>query len=132
MRSLDTNVLVRYLTNDDPKQTQIAERILEECRASREPVFLTILVLCELFWVLDRSFGQTKTQLVDVLEKLLDMSLFRIEQESVVRQSLDQYRHGKGSFPDYLIGEISRHAGCRDTVSFDRALKGSTGFTILT
>jgi predicted nucleic-acid-binding protein len=53
------------------------------------------------------------------------------EQESLVRHSLDRYRHGKGNFPDYLIGEISRQSGCSDTVSFDRALKGSSGFTIL-
>jgi predicted nucleic-acid-binding protein len=131
MRSLDTNVLVRYLVNDDPKQAQTAERILDDCRDNREPVFLSILVLCELVWVLDRSYGQTKAQILAVLEKLLEMDLFRIEQESLVRQSLNHYRPGKGSFPDYLIGEISQRAGCRDTVSFDRALKGAPGFTVL-
>jgi predicted nucleic-acid-binding protein len=48
-----------------------------------------------------------------------------------VRQSLEHYRRGKATFPDYVIGEISRHAGCRDTVTFDRDLRSAPGFTIL-
>jgi predicted nucleic-acid-binding protein len=131
MRAVDTNILVRYLTHDDSKQAQIAERILSECDVAHEPVFLSVLVLCELLWVLDRSFGHSKAQRIEVIEHLLETNLFRVDHEHLVRSSLNLYRDGKGSFPDYLIGEISRQAGCRDTVSFDRALKGSPGFTIL-
>jgi predicted nucleic-acid-binding protein len=65
------------------------------------------------------------------LEKLLATDLFRIEQEPAVRHSLKHYRDGKAGFPDYLIGEIGRVAGCRDTVSFDRALRAAPGFQIL-
>src|SRR5205085_2366732 len=118
---VDTNVLVRYLTHDDSKQAQIVERILSECDAVHEPVFLSILVLCELLWVLDRSFGHSKAERIEVIEHLLETDLFRVDQEHLVRRSLSLYRDGKGSFPDYLIGEISQQAGCRDIVSFDRA-----------
>jgi predicted nucleic-acid-binding protein len=83
MRSLDTNVLVRYLAADHPKQFAAAEGLIEECR------------------------------------------------NALVRRSLELYREGKANFSDYLIGEISRQAGCRDTVTFDRALKGAPGFTLL-
>lgn len=59
MRSLDTNVLVRYLAADDKKQLAVAEEIVEECMPNREPLFLSAIVLCELVWVLTRSYGQT-------------------------------------------------------------------------
>ena len=78
-----------------------------------------------------RTYGQTKSQLIAALEKLLVVDLFRLDQESAIRQALEGCRRGKASFPDYVIGEISRQAGCRTTVSFDRDLRGAAGFTIL-
>ena len=131
MRAADTNVLVRYVVNDDPKQVAAVERFFSECTADNESVFLSIVVLCEFVWVLDRGLGQSRAQIVDALEQLLGNAFFRIERENVVRRSLDLYRHGRASFADSVIGEVSRDAGCRDTVSFDRGLKGCPGFTIL-
>jgi len=131
MRAVDTNVLVRYIANDDPKQADAVARLFEECSANREAIFIPVLVLCELIWVLDRSFAQTRAELIEGIERLVRTGFFRFEQDSVVRQCLDQYRNGKASFANYVIGEISRQAGCRDTVSFDRALKGASGFTVL-
>jgi len=94
-------------------------------------VFIPLLVTCELFWVLDRTFGLAKKQLIEMLEKLLAVDFFRFDRESVIREGLEQYRHGRATLPDSIIGEISRQAGCRDTVSFDRDLRGAPGFTIL-
>lgn len=131
MRSLGTNVLVRYLAADDKKQLAAAEQIIEECRRNREPLFLSAIVLCELVWVLARRYDQPKSALVDVLEQILDMDLFQIEHDALVRRSLEAYRHGKGNFSDYLIGEISKHHGCRDVVTFDRSLKNFSGFKSL-
>jgi len=59
------------------------------------------------------------------------MDLFRVEREPLVRRSLQHFRHGKGNFADYLIGEIGSEAGCRDTVTFDRALRDAPGFQML-
>jgi len=131
MRAVDTNILVRYVVNDDPKQAAVVEKFWVECETNQEAVFIPVLVLCELMWVLSRLYAQTKPQLIEVLEKLLAVGFFRFEHESAVRQSLELYRGGKPTFPDYVIGEISRHVGCRDTVTFDRNLRGAPGFTVL-
>lgn len=131
MRALDTNVLVRYLAADDRKQLRAAEEVLEDCQREREPLFLSAIVLCELVWVLHGSYRQTKAAIIRELEQVLEMDLFQIEYELLVRQSLQLYREGRGNFSDYLIGEISRHYGCRDVVTFDRDLKGCSGFTLL-
>ncbi|HML18147.1 MAG TPA: type II toxin-antitoxin system VapC family toxin [Bryobacteraceae bacterium] len=131
MRAADTNLLVRYIINDDQKQADAVERFFEDCRASGEPVFIPVLVVCELLWVLERVYGQAKPELIAALEKMADAAFFQFEQEAVIRRCLEHYRSGKASFADYVIGEISREAGCRDTVTFDRALKGAPGFTLL-
>jgi len=80
---------------------------------------------------LSRSYGQPKAAVVEALNQILQMEQFRIEHDALVRRSLELYREGKANFSDYLIGEISRQAGCRDTVTLDRALKGAPGFTLL-
>jgi predicted nucleic-acid-binding protein len=131
MRSLDTNVLVRYLAADDPKQLAAAEKLIEGSGAEREPLFLTVLVLCELVWVLSRSYGYPKDEIVNVLERVLSTDQFKVEREEIARRSLDLFRKGKGSFSDYVIGEISMQAGCRDVVTFDKDLRGARGFTLL-
>jgi predicted nucleic-acid-binding protein len=64
-------------------------------------------------------------------EELLELDIFKFEQELAIRESLDQYRHGRATLPDYVIGEISRQAACRDTVTFDRVLSRAPGYTLL-
>jgi predicted nucleic-acid-binding protein len=131
MRGLDTNVLVRYLTADDAKQTALAEKLLEQASEAGQPLFIPVLVLCELVWVLARCYGQAKAQIIDVIEHILEAEQFRIEGDLIVRRGLDAYRGGKADFADYLIGEICRKAGCEDCVTFDRGLKSAAGFTLL-
>lgn len=131
MRALDTNVLIRFFMDDDTDQAAAARRVIEDSRAHREPLLIAPHVLCEMVWVMKVSFRLTKIEVVDILKRILDADVFVFEREQVMRGALDRYRHGRADFADYLIGEIASAAGCRDTVTFDRALKGSPGFTLL-
>jgi len=131
VRALDTNVLVRYLTADEPVQTRAAERFIESCRKNEEPLFISILVLCETTWVLTRTYRQSKAEVIRTLEQISETNLFIIERDDLVRRSIEQFRQGKANFADYLIGTIARDAGCTDTVTFDRALAASREFTVL-
>jgi len=92
---------------------------------------LATLVLCEAVWVLDRFYDLAKSQIVEVLDRNLAADQFRFEREPLVRRALEHFRKGKGNFADYLTGKAAAEAGCRDIVTFDRALKGSEGFTVL-
>ncbi len=131
MRAIDTNILVRYMAADDPRQTRLAERFIEACRREEEPIFIPILVLCELVWVLDRSYRHAKAGILAALDQILETDLFVIENDGSVRRSVEEYRAGKGNFADYVIENVAKHAGCSDTVTFDRALAGAAGFTLL-
>jgi predicted nucleic-acid-binding protein len=131
MRALDTNVLVRFVTNDDASQAAVVERLFAECQRNREHLLISTPVICELVWVLKNGLRQTKAEIVKVIDGLIEDELFHMEHRALVVKALDRYRPGRADFPDYLIGEIASAAGCRDTVTFDRALKGTPGFTIL-
>jgi predicted nucleic-acid-binding protein len=131
MRGLDTNVLVRYLTEDDPEQSRKAGKVLEETAAKGERCFLGSVVLCELVWVLEGPYDLKKKDVVLALEKLLGTVEFSIEEMDLVRRALDDYRLGPGDFADYLIGWRNRKSGCRETVTFDAHLKGCDRFRVL-
>ena len=128
MIGLDTNILVRYLTRDDEQQWEQAVEIIQH----NQPCFIANIVLCELVWVLRGvSYGLHKDEIVKALEAILHSSAFEFESRAVVDHALQQYKQGKADFSDYLIGAISRQAGCIETVSFDRKLKAEKGFRCL-
>jgi predicted nucleic-acid-binding protein len=131
MRGLDTNVLVRYLVADDAQQTALAVRLVEHSRRTGDHLYISALVLCEAAWVLTRTYGQAKAEIIRALELILRTKQFQLESDLLIRRSLDAFRNGRGDFADYVIGEICPEAGCEDCVTFDRRLKDAAGFTLL-
>jgi predicted nucleic-acid-binding protein len=131
MRGLDTNVLVRYLVADDAQQTALAVGLVEQSRRAGGHLYISALMLCETVWVLNGTYGQAKAEIIRALELILRTKQFQLENDILVRRSLDAFRDGKGDFADYVIGEICREAGCQDGITFDRRLKGAAGFTLL-
>jgi len=128
MIGIDTNILIRYLTRDDEQQWQQANALIQH----NQPCFIANIVLCELVWVLRGStYSLGKDEITSTLEALLHSAAFEFENRSLIDQALQRYKQGKADFSDYLIGAISRHAGCTETVSFDGKLKGEKGFRCL-
>lgn len=131
MKGLDTNVLVRYLTQDDPKQAAVATREIERAAAKGEKMLLQPIVLCELVWVLDSAYGFSKAEILPVLERILRTAQFEIAEKDAVWQALGDYRRGKGDFSDYCLARLNCKEGAAVTLSFDTALKASPQFQIL-
>ncbi|MEO0348833.1 MAG: type II toxin-antitoxin system VapC family toxin [Cyanobacteria bacterium P01_A01_bin.15] len=128
MIGLDTNILVRYLTRDDEPQWRQAADLIQQ----NQPCFITNTVLCELVWVLrGASYRFQKEEIIQVLEAMFHSDAFEFENRSTVDQALQRYKQGKADFSDYLIGAVSRQAGCTETASFDGKLKGEKGFWCL-
>jgi predicted nucleic-acid-binding protein len=123
LRGLDTNVLLRYLTYDDPVQSPAAARLFEQAEAAGERFHVTTTVLCELIWTLrGRLYRQTRADAADLVDALLETALFEVQERDLVRRALADFRTGSGDFADYLIGWQNQAAGCRSTVTFDRDL----------
>ena len=129
MRGLDTNVLVRFLTADDPEQAEAALRLVEIADSTGERLHISTIVLAELVWVLRGGrYARTREEVADALGALLDATVFEIQDRDLVRRAVTAFSAGPADFSDYLIGEHDRRAGCTSTLTFDRRLTGSTGF----
>jgi predicted nucleic-acid-binding protein len=122
MIGLDTNVMVRYITQDDPQQAAQATRLIETRCTAAAPGHVAHIVLCELVWVLRRAYGYSKPQVVAVLDQILVTAELDVENEGVAFQALDAYREGPADFSDYLLALGNRAAGCETTYSFDLRL----------
>jgi predicted nucleic-acid-binding protein len=125
---LDTNVLVRYLTQDDPEQARRATRVIETAAEQGETFFIASIVLCELVWVLEEAYGYPRAEIAPILDRILRTAQFELESKDELTQALHDYRIGKGDLSDYLIGRLGDRAGCEVTLTFDRALGDSQHF----
>jgi predicted nucleic-acid-binding protein len=128
---LDTNVLVRYLTQDDPVQSRTAAAAIRTTIARGDRCYVSAIVLCELSWVLRGAYKITKSDLLLTLDRLLSTVQFVIGDKDLVRAAIDNYRAGSADFADYIIAGLHTDAGCRKTVTFDRRLRGNAAFQVL-
>lgn len=130
MTGLDTNVLVRFLTRDDPVQARRAEALIAALAAEGHGARIDVVVLCELVWVLESAYGLPRAEIASALDGLLDAAPFVIDDRDLVRQAVARYRAGRLGFSDHMIGLRNRRAGCAATATFDRKLKGNADFVL--
>ncbi|MFH1757620.1 MAG: type II toxin-antitoxin system VapC family toxin, partial [Pseudomonadota bacterium] len=131
IKGLDTNVLVRYLTQDDEGQAEVAAKTIEEAAAKGEKMLIQPIILCELVWVLESAYDFPKTDRLRALEGILRVAQFEIVEKDTVWQALSDFRQGKGDFSDYYLGRANEKAGAAITLTFDKTLKGLPRFQVL-
>lgn len=131
MTGLDTNVLVRYLVQDDPKQSQLATTCIETRCTSDSPGCVNLVVLCELTWVLSRGYGYGRDAVASVLRGILSSPELFVEEDEAVWQALKLYEQSSAGFADCLIGIQNRRAGASVTVTFDRKASKDSNFELL-
>lgn len=125
MIGLDTNVLVRYIADDDPVQSAAAAKVVESLSPD-SPGFVSLVVLAELIWVLQFSYDFNKNEITTVVEMMMRSAELQLEKAEVVAQALGQFRVSRADFSDCLIDRCSDAAGCQYTLTFDKRA-ASTG-----
>ena len=121
MIGLDTNVLVRYLVQDDPAQTKQANALIDRSAAQEKAMFINHIVMCELAWVLGRGYGYGRAAVAEVIEKIMLGRQFEIERKDMVWTALADFSASKSDFADCLIGVLNDLAECESTLTFDRS-----------
>ena len=128
MIGLDTNILVRYFTQDDPVQSYKATVLIEQRLTEQSPGFVSIVALAETVWVLERFYRLKKQEIAIVIERILGADALLVEHEAEVATALTAVWEGRGSFADALVGAINNQAGCSRTLTFDQKALRLPGF----
>lgn len=131
MIGLDTNVLVRYVMQDDPKQSQKASRLIESLTAET-PGFVPVVALVELVWILISCYGLTREEVSRALDGLLRAKEIVLERAEQVSQALRTFGTSSADFADCLIERTSAATGCGKTMTFDAGAAKFAGMTLIT
>jgi len=131
MIGIDTNVLVRYLAQDDPDQTKIATAFIEDKCTKDNLGFINYITLCEMCWVLKRLYKTPKEQLAGIIEQLLRTTQLFVQEPQVVWIALEEFKADNADFPDCLIAQINLANYCSSTVTFDVRASNVAGFNLL-
>ena len=128
MIGLDSNILVRYLTQDDPIQSPKATEIIERRLTEENPGFVCIVAMAETVWVLDRAYGLAVYEIAAAVERMLQANVLVVENEQEVFSAMIALKEGHGSFADALIVALGARVGCSRTLTFDRKALRLPGF----
>jgi len=122
---------LRYLAQDDPVQSPEATELIEQRLSEENPGFVSIVVMVETVWVLDRAYGLADHAIAAAIERALRVDVLVVESEQEVFAAMIALKEGHGSFADALIGAVGARAGCSHTMTFDRKASRLPGFKLL-
>ncbi len=120
MIGLDTNILIRYLAQDDSAQSAQATQVIERRLSRDRPGFISLVTMAETAWVLDGVYGLAGSEVAAAIERILQVETLIVQNEREVFSAAAALAAGYGSFADALIGALGQWAGCTTTLTFDK------------
>lgn len=130
MIGLDTNILVRYLVQDDPAQSRKVTDLIERRLTENNPGFISVVAMAETAWVLERAYGLSQGAIALAIESILQVETLIVENEQEVFTATIALKDERGSFADALIGALGAKAGCSQTLTFDKKAARLPGFAM--
>lgn len=128
MIGIDTNVIIRYIVQDDPEQAKAATKLIEQSCSSDNPGYINHIVLCEIVWVLRRNYKLDKRSICQVVEQIMRTDRLMIEDIQLVWRALETFKEAKADFADCLLSQRNLRAGCRYTATLDDAASLTKGY----
>jgi predicted nucleic-acid-binding protein len=130
MIGIDTNILIRAITQDDPVLSPLARSTLENLSSENEGVVNTI-VLAELAWTLKRGFDYDRLAIIDIIEAMLRSQSYHFPDRDALNIALSRCRFENLHFADAMIGELNVKSGCKTTLTFDVGAGKTALFTMV-
>jgi predicted nucleic-acid-binding protein len=131
VKAIDTNVLVRFLVNDDRAQAEQVRQLFATAEQHREAFYVPLLVLLETIWVLESAYQIQRADLIETLGELLLMPVLQFEQREAVQAMLAVAGDTNLDLPDVLIEQSALHIGCDSVLTFDQKAARGAGFELL-
>ncbi|MFP4306935.1 MAG: PIN domain-containing protein [Desulfococcaceae bacterium] len=131
MIGLDTNVIVRFLVNDDVQQAEIVEKRLVEIESSGESVLISTLVLLEVFWVLRSAYGFSQEQIINAVQNFTGLDIVELEDENLFYELENSHSKYSADLADQIIILNYLELNCETCITFDKKASKVPGFELL-
>ncbi|MBN2000493.1 type II toxin-antitoxin system VapC family toxin [candidate division KSB1 bacterium] len=131
MKGIDTNILVRFLLNDDQKQAKLVYRIFKKTESANGELWVPLLVVLELIWVLESVYTISRQNILDSLSDLLLLPVLKFDRQTVIQQFIHIAKENRGDLADLLVAQTAKNQGCRAVITFDKKAAKSDMFELL-
>lgn len=131
MTALDTNILVRFLVQDDEKQARQVHSRLRKAEKNKEQLFVPLAVILETIWVLDRAYSFQRLEILNSIEVLTQMPIFDFEADDVLENLIEQGKETNTDLSDLLIALSAESHGAETTLTFDKKAAKHSLFQLL-
>ncbi len=132
MKALDTNILVRFLVQDDAQQAEAVYQVFKNAEKNQEVLFVPLLVVLETLWVLESVYEISRKEILDALDGLLLMPILKFQTIEVIFGFIDSARQTANDLSDLLIAHAAKDSGCRSVLTFDKKASKFPLFELLT
>lgn len=130
MIGIDTNVLVRYIAQDDAVQSPRATSFIEKECSIATPGFVGLVVLVEVVWVSESIYGATREEVADIVRRILSIKQLVVQDTETAWKAVRFFESSQADFADCLVERSAIAAGCRSVVTFDKQAS-KVGMTLL-
>lgn len=120
MIGVDTNVLIRYLAQDDLAQSKRATKFIENDCSAETPGYVGMIVLVETLWVSESVYHASRSQVAEIVRRVLGIKQLVVQNAEIVWQALRLFESSKADFSDCLVLRMAESAGCERVVTFDK------------
>lgn len=131
MKSLDTNVIIRFLVNDDKKQSEIVRALFLQAEKDGSSFNISVPVLLETLYVLDSVYEYKRDEILNAVESMLHMKIFSFQNPDVIQQLVAAGNKSKIELEDLFIGLSAKEYGCEPTITFDKKAAKSDLFELI-
>lgn len=131
MIALDTSVVVRYIVQDEPRQSAAATRLMEKVLDAENPGFISLVTLCEIAWVLEECYGADRARIRKVVEGLLGTKQIHVEAAELVWKALRAWAGTTADLSDAIIGQVALARSADKIVTFDKTAAKLPSFELL-
>jgi predicted nucleic-acid-binding protein len=120
MKAIDTNILIRFLTGDDPAQAKMVYALFKKAESEKTELFVPLLVVLETIWLLESVYAVSRAEILDAISDLLLMPVLKFDQHAMLQQMI-RYAYGNTlNLSDILIAHAAKTSGCEKVITFDK------------
>lgn len=129
---IDTNLLIRYLVNDDVRKAQIVDTLLKKAGKGDVHILMPSIVVAELVWVLESFYKMETAEIADLVDSILNTPGLTVSDDPIVRSALKRYRTKGVDLVDAWIAAYAQDKGAHEIHTFDKKhFKGIDGVTVV-
>lgn len=120
MIGLDTNVLVRYIAQDDVHQSLAATKLIEQKCSPENPGYVSLVTLIQVVWVSETCYDAQRKEVAEIVRNLLGARQLVLQETETIWKALRLFESGTADFADYMVERLAAGAGCSETFTFDK------------